>query len=349
MHKRYKQLSKLVSILLLLIGISACSVKTQTYPTIFALGLVDSGFEISALNLNTGVRQYVTNSKVIAPMSFAYCSKSKQIAYSTPVEDGEEIILLDLNGSSRALTFGNNKFRFPVWSPDCSLIAVTSFGEFSKIALIQTTDGSTRILFPNSDLPMEGFSWSPDGKYAVIVTNPIAHADAVVYNLNVVDIGAETLIQDINGIIDHPFSKIAWFSTSNEFLFVANRQGDFDIYEYDLNKRVETPVVQTEKDELFPVLSPDGKTLAFLQSTSGKNSFSVNVLDLPSGSMTALTTAPMKIDALLWITDQEILVSEFVQAANQTNYYSLDISDKSLNLVASFQGQYKNPEIVIQN
>ncbi len=344
-----KYLSQVISILLFLFGISACSSMAQNYPTIFALGFVESGFEISALNLNTGIRQYVTNNKVIAPMSFAYCSKTKQIAYSAPVENGEEIILQDLNGDSRALTSGNNKFRSPVWSPDCSLIAVTSLGASSKIVVIQTKDGTVRTLFSNSDLSMEGFAWSPDGKYAVVVTNPTASANAAMYNLGVVDLRTENLIQNIKGIIDFPFSKIVWLVSSNEFLFVANRQGNFDIYKYDLSKKQETPVVRTNNDERYPVLSPNGKLIAFLESSPGSDSFSVNMLDLSSNSITALSTTSMKINAVLWMNNQEILVSEYVPSTNQTKYYSLNIGNKSLSLIASFQGQYKSPEIVIQN
>jgi Tol biopolymer transport system component len=348
-HKVHRQLSILTLILSLLIGVSACAVGTQDYPTVFALGSVDSGFEISALNLNTGVRQYITNSKVIAPMSFDYCSKEKQIAYSAPVENGEEIILYGLNSAARALTSGNNRFRFPAWSPDCSLIAANSLGEPQKIALIQINDGSTKTLFPNANRSMQGFSWSPSGRYAVTFTTQSPTQENSTFDLSVIDIENETEIQDINGEIDYPFSKIAWFDTDDGFLFVAKRQGNFDIYKHSIINREDTPMVQTENDDRYPVLSPNEKFLVFLQSAVGGASFSINLLDLSSNSTSVLLSTPMNVDSLLWIDDHEILITEIDQSVNQTNFYSFNIDKKSLKKLASFQGRYKNPKIFVQN
>lgn len=354
MNKVHRQLSNLIVILFLLIGITACVVGTRDYPTVFTLGFVDSGFEISALNLNTGVRQYITNSKVIAPKSFDYCSEKKQIAYSAPVENGEEIILHDLilhnpNGNEQGITSGNNKFRFPVWSPDCSLIAVSSLGDHAKIVLIQPNDGSTRTLFPNTNLQMQGFSWSPSGRYAVTFTTKKSNREKDTFDLSVIDIKNDILIQDVNGKIDYPFSKVFWFDTDDAFLFAAKRQGNFDIYSYNLKNLEETPVVQTENDDRYPLLSPNGKFLAYLQSSPGNSSFSVNLLDLSSNSTSVLSDTQMNIDSLLWINNQELIITEFVISKNQTIFYSLRVDDKSLKQLASFQGQFINPKILVQN
>src|SRR5262245_4383615 len=90
---------------LTIVTLLACT--QEEMPKILALGLVNNGNELSVLDLNNSSRQYITNSQGITPTSFSYCDVKKEIAYSAFVENGEEIILWEINHNTYALTKEN--------------------------------------------------------------------------------------------------------------------------------------------------------------------------------------------------------------------------------------------------
>jgi Tol biopolymer transport system component len=347
MFKRALKASRLL--LLLLIGLSACTSFRRPAPTVFALGVSNSHLQISALDLNAGKQKYMPDSFMITPTSYDYCPEKQLIVYSAFVEMGEEIVLYNLRGGGGALTSGNNNFRNPVWSPDCSLIAVNSRGEPASIALIQAEGGSTTFIAPPGRREMHGFSWSPAGRFAVTYTRPAGAEQTAPFDLGLLDLTANNLIQQIPGRIDTPFSPVAWSETGDEFIFSANRQGQFDIYQYKVAEREETPLIQTEYDDRYPLRSPDGKNLAFLKASPGGDEFTVNLFDFSTGSISEVSSTPMRINSLLWMTDQELLVTENDPSANETRFYSLNVPKKSLDLIASYTGFYEHPQIIVQD
>jgi len=320
------------------------------YPKIIALGFVNSGFEISVLDLSNSTRQYVTNSHVIAPISYSYCESKKQVAYSAFVENGEELIFQDLNNArTEALTQGNNHFRFPVWSPDCSRLAFTSYDDNPNVLILNLEDLQTRPAISSQDISFVGASWSPDSHFlATYIPIPSQNKDdPESFELGVVDVTTNKLLKHTQGLLDYPFSDVAWNANSKQLYFSANRDAhSFDIYTFDLDENIETPTIRTEFDDRYPLLSPDGKYLSFLQSSSNKDTYNLGLFELSSKNIEFITTKPIPISSVLWLDSQRLIFSEYSLANNQTIYYIVDIKTKTPKEISRFDGRFIAPKIL---
>lgn len=341
----HKSLRRIIIIAILIVGaVNAGCAPAVHYPRIIALGFVNGGFEISVLDLNNGTRQYVTNSKVIAPTSYSYCEVKKQVAFSAFVEDGEEIISQDLvTTHTKALTQGNNHFRLPVWSPDCSMLAFTSYDSSSNVLILNLENSKTYPIALQEEISLEGASWSPSSHFLATYI-PVPSQGKGSFDLGIVDVTVNKLTK-IQGLIDYPFSQVVWNADGSKIYFSAIRDTtSIDIYSFDLNHGTEISVIQTKFDDHYPVLSPDEKYLSFLQSSSPQDTYILGLFDLSTENIELITTTPMTISATLWLDDQRLLLSEYSQ--NKTIYYVLDIKTKALKEVSRFDGQFIAPKIV---
>jgi Tol biopolymer transport system component len=344
-------LNIITRILIFNILVSGCSL-TNSYPKVVALGSVNGGFEISVLDLDSGTRHYVTNSKVIAPISYSYCAVKKQIAYSAYVENGEELIFQDLNNAhSQALTHGNNHFRFPVWSPDCSLIAFSSYESNPNLFILNHQNSTTYPAISEEGVSLRGASWSPNAQFiSTYIPIPSQNSDnKEEYDLGVIDVTTNKLAAKIHGSIDYPFSEVAWSAENSQFYFSARRSTpSIDIYRFDVNTGKETSVINTEFDDRYPVLSPDGKYLSFLQSSPGEDFYNLGLYDLSTKNIEFVTNNPKLISSVLWSDNQRLILSEYNLTQDDTIFYAFDFKTKALKEIARFDGRFTAPEILQQ-
>src|SRR6266508_1533285 len=177
----------IIAILNLSILMTGCA-PAMHYPKIITLGFVDGGFEISVLDLSKGIRQYVTNSHGISPTSYSYCEAKKQVVYSAFAENGQELIFMDLtNYRTEALTHGNNDFRFPVWSPDCSMLAFTSFGSDPNVFILNPENSQTHPVSSQEGISLEGASWSPNSHFLATYIPVASPNNQEKFDLGIVD------------------------------------------------------------------------------------------------------------------------------------------------------------------
>lgn len=322
--------------------ISACT--REEMPKILALGFVNGGAELSVLDLNNGSREYITNSKVITPTSFSYCNAKKEIAYSAFVEDGEELILWEINYNTYALTKGNNKYKFPVWSRDCLYIAFNSSNQsVTRVYILNMQDKAVHPLIANEEITSEGASWSPDS--SLIVTH-LPTVDSLGqksgYNLGIVDTENRNLVKELSGPIDFPFSKPAWENNGQFFLYSAREGSTFDIFKYDINLETAILTIGSEKDDRFPVMSPDGKRFVFLQSEPGQTIFRIGLFDNSLQSTTYLSDFQQSISSLLWVNNEQVIYSKYDPGMNKTSLYLVNINEEKEIKLGDWDGQYLN-------
>jgi Tol biopolymer transport system component len=218
-HKSLHGIPRIILITLAIVSIfiTGCA-PAPHYPKIMTLGFVDGGFEISVLDLSNSIRQYVTNSHGIAPTSYSYCEAKKQVAFSAFAENGQELIFMDLtNFRNEALTHGNNDFRLPVWSPDCSMLAFTSFAGNPNVLLFNLENSQTPPAISEPGISSQDASWSPDSYFlATYIPVPPPDNNQQRFDLGIVDIKTNKLATRINGSIAYTFSGVAWSSDSNK-------------------------------------------------------------------------------------------------------------------------------------
>jgi len=324
------------------------SCARETYPKILALGFVNGGFELSVIDLNAnGQGSYITNSKVIAPTSFSYCDLKKEIVYSAPVENGEELILWKTNYDTYALTNGNNEFSSPIWSPDCSSIAFTSNKDVTQVYLLNMDDTTVRPLISDQEVSTEGAFWSPNSEF-VVTFLPIVSPEnnERKYNIGIVRMERGSLIKQITEPVDFPFSRIAWQANGASFIFSAKKETSFDLYLYGIDSESTTKIMESEMDDRFPVLSPNGEKLVFLQSAANQTSFRVSVFDMVSQSIVSSSDYKENITGLFWLNNEEIVYSIYSPIKNTTSFYLLRAdNERESSKLGDWNGRFVNPII----
>lgn len=246
---------------------------------------------------------------------------------------------------TEALTQGNNHFRFPVWSPDCSALAFTSYDSNPNLLLLKPENSQTYPAALDKGVSLEGASWSPNSHFlATYILIPSQNKER--FDLGIIDVTTNKFTTRLPGFVDYPFSEVVWNAESNKLYFSAVRNSaSFDIYAFDLEQEVEKPVVQTEFDDRYPLLSPDGKYISFLQSSSN-DTYILGLFDLSSNKIEFMTSSPIAVSAVLWLDNQRLLLSEYNLAESQTIYYMLDIKTKVVKEVSRFDGQFIAPKIL---
>lgn len=329
----------------LLILLSSCT--RIELPKILALGFVDGGFELSVLDLNNNTREYITNNKVITPTSFSYCESNKEIAYSAFVESGEEIILWKINYDTYALTRGNNKYRFPVWSPDCLFLAFNSYSQNGpRVQILNIQDKTIRPLISDQNILSEGISWSPNS-HLIATHLPVFDSlgNKTAYNLGIVNTENMSLVNKIRSIIDFPFSTPSWHSDGEYFLFSAKQESTFDLYKYDTSQETVSLIVASKKDDRLPVMSPDGNHFVFLESELTQNKSRICLLDALPKSVTYLTNSYQNITGLFWLNNEQVIYSKYDQIVDETSFYLIDINDIRETKLGAWDGQFLNPTL----
>ena len=207
-------------------------------------------------------------------------------------------------------------------------------------------DKAIRPLISNQDTLSEGVSWSPDLK--LIVTHlPIIDSSGqkTGYNLGIVNTENGTLVEEIPGSVDYTFSIPAWDNGGKYFLFSAKREATFDLYKYDIGLRTETLVVGSDKDDRFPVMSPDGKRFVFLQSEPVQSVFRIGLFDISLKSTTYLSDFQQYITSLLWLNNEQVVYSKYEPAVNKTSFYLIHIISGKGTKLGDWDGQYLTPTL----
>ncbi len=174
----------------------------------------------------------------------------------------------------------------PAWSPDGTLLAVTSWGDDTDTVLTMKPDGTERkVILRDASAP----SWSPDGKQLVVVRETEVATGLAVVNAD----GSE--VRSLEGTVDasgpkwSPDGKRIAFIDSNARVALITPEGDV----------ASTP---TKIEAAAVSWSPDSSKLAYdgYQGEEGTGQAVVVVLDLASGRETALPASKSGAETPTW-------------------------------------------------
>lgn len=220
-------------------------------------------------------------------------------------------------GKSRRLVGDKDNASEPHFSPDGQRLAYFGENASGEGLIVADADGaSPRVIAPvqgtNHPLPSSGnrLTWSPDGqRIAFVSATPGPEADAngdpmvitrYLYkptaseggtrandnrrlHIFVVDLASKAVRQLTNGnFYEH---SIDWSPTSDEILFVSNREPDpdrffnYDIFAVNASSAAVRRLSNTKSAEYYPRWSPDGRHVAFSGTTRSLTSSETTMED----------------------------------------------------------------------
>ena len=188
-------------------------------------------------------------------------------------QDG--LVVVDANGKHRRQLTANTDDDHPIWSPDGTKIAFTE--SLTSFGVIGANGGTPRHL--DSILPALLPAWSPDSSelaYAVSVPSGIeiraARAD-----------GSSTrLVTTVPATSAFPLTRLQWAPPGKRLVF-STRDG---IYSVDAAGGAPVPLTHTVAYD--PLVSPDGKRIAFEDRRDGNPE--IWVMNADGSGQTRLST-----------------------------------------------------------
>ena len=231
------------------------------------------------------IPNFLNVSPAISPngdkIAFISDQKGYQNIYLMSALDGK--IIKTLVKGQRSKSFEELHFLRPgmSFSPDGKkVVFAAKSGPRDAIYIVDVKSGKTK----KYDLDLDGAfttSWSPDGNNIAFVGNK--HEKSDIYILNLTTSEVEQITNDVFSD-DQP----SWSADSKKIVFVSDRKGylnpeqlpdDFrmsqfdyekrDVYIIDLETREIERITDTPWEEANPLISPDGKRVAYVADKNG--------------------------------------------------------------------------------
>ncbi len=129
-----------------------------------------------------------------------------------------------------------------------------------KITL-QTDEKLTPIQHHSYASGINEFELAPDGKKVAFIVHGEVFADLADKGDKVKKGG------DSFKVTDTPFreSQVRWHPESDRVVYISDRTGHNEVFQYHFKKRVETQLTDSPEQKYTPKFSPDGKWLAYIQ------------------------------------------------------------------------------------
>ncbi len=215
-----------------------------------------------------------------------WSADGKNLYYVSDRSGKENIWTMPIGGTAKQLTsFNTGRVLWPSIAANEQIIvferdfSVWTYdikkGEAKKVPI--TLRGAPGGISTEHAKLASGFgdlSISPDNKKVAF----IAHGELFVAGAK--DGGDAARITMTDGNESQP----AWSSNSNMVYYVSERSGGTHLYKYDFISNKETQITSDKGNDASPILSPDGRSLAFIRNNS-----ELLVIELASGKETLVT------------------------------------------------------------
>jgi len=130
----------------------------------------------------------------------------------------------------------------------------------------------------NERLYIDGMSASADGRHILLLRHSYENA-IFVGRFN----ESSPKIDDIHRLTfdDHTDFPHAWTPDSKDVIFQSNRDGSWDLFKQQVDKRTPESIVATPLTEVLPQLTPDGQWILYLARVAGANYSDAKLMRVP--------------------------------------------------------------------
>jgi dipeptidyl aminopeptidase/acylaminoacyl peptidase len=238
-----------------------------------------------------GVGEALTFNDAVIQTSPAISPDGNTLAFFARTEAGAKIYTLDLtdkNAWPKILFPDNSEETFPAWSVNGDI----AFRRSGDIWVLKRGDAEPRrVPDPAYGGGNSGHVWSPDGKHIAFINSQSGFSQ-----IGVVNVHSGKVIPITHEPREH--ADLSWSADGQWLAYVRNDAGGMskDLVVGRVDGSADRRVISKGKGfRTAPKFSPDGKYLAFLESTSVRTS-DIWVADLSDASLKQITYSMGKID-----------------------------------------------------
>ncbi len=296
--------------------------------------------EIYIVDLDLKTMQQVTSNTSSLDFSPAWSPDISRIAFSSSSGGHQDIYVTSTNGLFLSkLTNGNGINIDPAWSPDGKQIAYTSVANGNAEIYVMDADGSNVRRLTSNPSKDEQPTWSPDGQYIAFVSDRSGNRDIWVMKAadgssvtNVTadsgtddydpDWGIEPLVSPTNTPAPSPtprptanvsvnptpvFQTTVIAALPGRIVFTSDRYTNPEILCFDpANPIIPHRLTYNPATDSHPVLSPDGRLIAFNSNREG--AFQIFVMNVDGNETRAQTYNTEKASNPSWSPDGSRIV-----------------------------------------
>ena len=206
---------------------------------------------------------------------------STRIAYVTKAGSRYSLWVADSDGENAQAALGSPEpIISPTWSPTGAQLAYVSFESRKPVVYVHDVASGQRRIVANFRGSNSAPAWSPDGSQLAVTLSRDGLSQ--LYLIDAQGGQPRRLMQ--NSGID---TEATFAPDGQSLYFVSDRGGSPQIYKVGVGGGNAQRVTFSGNYNISPSISPDGKTLAYISRVGG--AFKLHVLDLDSGTVTALT------------------------------------------------------------
>jgi TolB protein len=206
---------------------------------------------------------------------------STRIAYVTKSGSRHNLWVADADGeNARAALASPEPIISPSWAPGGAQLAYVSFESRKPVIYAHEVASGKRRLLANFKGSNSAPAWSPDGRSVVATLSLSGNAQLYAMDAN----GGEPRRLSQSASID---TEPVFSADGKSIYFVSDRGGSPQVYRMPAQGGNAQRVTFNGNYNISPAPSPDGRWLAFISRISG--AFRLHVMDLASGTVTALT------------------------------------------------------------
>jgi tricorn protease len=253
----------------------------------------------------------------------------------------QNIWTLPIGGTAREVTgFTNGRVLWPSISYDGRQIVFerdfevwtldTSTGRSEKIAISKRgAPAAPALSHVSLSTGFQELALSPDGKKVAFA------ARGEIWAAGARDGGEAVRVTRSYA----PESQIAWTPDSRRLLFVSERAGIEHLFSYDFTTSTETQLTSASLRDSAPVISPDGKTVAFIRDAK-----ELRALDLESKQERVLAKGYLTESnrGVAWSPDNKWVAYVGVSASSFRNLFAVPAAGGEARAITAMPNGYSN-------
>jgi TolB protein len=276
------------------------------------LSLITEATQLDARRSAHKVADYVYEQLTGEPGFF-----STRLAYVRKEAGRQVLIIADSDGENAQPALRSSQPIISLaWSPDGNKLAYVSFESGKAVVYVHELQTGRRTVVANYRGSNSAPAWSPDGKRLAVVLTKDGSSQVYVINA---DGSSPRRVSRANAINTEP----SFSADGKTIYFTSDRGGSAQIYKVAADASSPPERISfTGNFNARPMVSPDGRLLAFVARREGK--FVIGVRNLESGEERLVSTGPKDDSPSFAPNSRWIIFSSRINARDTLSAVSVD-------------------------